>query len=313
MKRCFGFTLVELLVVIAIIGILIALLLPAVQAAREAARRMQCTNSSKQIGLAMHNYHNTHGVLPVGAYGCCWGTWTVAVLPHLEQNDIYNRWVSGKSYAASSNMVVTQSRVNPYTCPSDQNTVHTEWNNVTSHNYVANFGNTGYGGGLVAKNLNGVIFEEAPFYMSVNPTPSVDGTYSVYSTPPQATAFSNITDGLSKTILLSETVQGADKDLRGFTWWGYAAWFQTYLAPNSSQPDVLEYPQYCVNEAPNPPCVGPYSTSMPMTMAARSRHPGGVNACLCDGSVRFVTDNVALDIWRALGTSRGGETLSGDF
>ena len=85
-QRRLGFTLIELLVVIAIIAVLIALLLPAVQSAREAARRAQCTNNLKQIGLAMHNYHDQQGTLPPGVKGCCWGTWLVFVLPYIEGN-----------------------------------------------------------------------------------------------------------------------------------------------------------------------------------------------------------------------------------
>src|SRR5512136_760636 len=87
-----GFTLVELLVVITIIGILIALLLPAVQAAREAARRMQCVNNLKQIGLACMNYESTHACLPPGTKGSLWGTWMVFVLPFVEQQALYNAW-----------------------------------------------------------------------------------------------------------------------------------------------------------------------------------------------------------------------------
>ena len=83
-----GFTLVELLVVIAIIGILVALLLPAIQAAREAARRSQCVNNLKQLGVAFQNYHDTYKQLPIGAYSCCWGTWQMAILPFLEEQEL---------------------------------------------------------------------------------------------------------------------------------------------------------------------------------------------------------------------------------
>ena len=89
-----GFTLIELLVVIGIIVVLIAMLLPAVQSAREAARRSQCVNNLKQVGLAMHHYHDAHLVLPPGKKGCCWGTWLVYTLPYLEQQPLYNAWNS---------------------------------------------------------------------------------------------------------------------------------------------------------------------------------------------------------------------------
>ena len=125
-SRRFGFTLIELLVVIAIIAVLIALLLPAVQSAREAARRAQCTNNLKQIGLAMHNYHDQQGTLPYGLKGCCWGTWLISVLPYIEQQPLFNAWNSlGNDrtrsscssifrYGGAANLTVTRSRVNGY-------------------------------------------------------------------------------------------------------------------------------------------------------------------------------------------------------
>src|SRR3954447_15480497 len=100
MKRR-GFTLIELLVVIAIIAVLIALLLPAVQAAREAARRSQCVNNLKQLGLAIQNYHDTNLTFPPARKGCCWGTWNIFILPYMEQTVVYNSWNSvGNNTAA---------------------------------------------------------------------------------------------------------------------------------------------------------------------------------------------------------------------
>ena len=314
-----GFTLVELLVVIAIIGILIALLLPAVQAAREAARRSQCSNNLKQIALGMHNYESSFKSLPVGAYSCCWGTWLVAALPYIEQQPLFDLYHHENKfgvpedtcrYGHGVNQPVTTQRIATYTCPSDEPVERTEWSAITSHNYVANFGNTGYvvHPGVednvadfgVQMEMNGVKFGEAPFRIS-----------GFTAMPAKSKKFRDISDGLSKTLMFSETVQGHGHDLRGFSWWGYAAGFESYLAPNSEQPDIMQSTGYCDNSVTrNPPCYAPYSASQPMTMAARSRHPGGVQAALCDGSVNFYSDNIALDVWRALSTAQGGEAVA---
>lgn len=309
-----GFTLVELLVVIAIIGILVALLLPAVQAAREAARRMECSNNLRQVGLAMHNYENAHGTFPVGAYGCCWGTWIEAILPHLEQQNISDRYVdenkydnpdSSYRYSGSQNRQVTTLQIGILVCPSDTSSATTlgGFQNITSHNYAVNLGNTGYLAGYpdnedAVDGYNGVKFGGAPFSLKAGP-----------STEPYAATIADIRDGASNTLLASEVLQGRGNDLRGFSWWGYAAGFNTYLSPNSSQPDVMQSSGYCVNDGVNPPCVGPHSTSQPMTNAARSNHTGGVLTVFCDGSVHFIGDNIDIDTYRALSTTRGQEVI----
>ena len=122
--------------------------------------------------------------------------------------------------------------------------------------------------------------------------------------------FKKISDGLSKTLMVSETVQGRDGDLRGYTWWGWSAGFETFATPNASDPDYLQQAAYCKPTDPNPPCSGQTGGNLPKA-AARSRHPGGVNAAMCDGSVQFVVDNVDLATWRAASTSKGEEVYSG--
>ncbi len=318
-----AFTLVELLVVIAIIGILIALLLPAVQAAREAARRMQCASNLKQVAFAAHNYESACTKLPVGAYNCCWGTWLVSLLPYLEQQEAFVQYHhenkydipdSSWRYGGTVCRRVTTRRFACYTCSSDTPTSH--YDGITCHNYVCNYGNTGFailpGDPDVTSGarsiLNGVEFQGAPFSISGWQTAS-----GVGEKPVLTFSFRDISDGLSQTLMFSETVQGQAvggvQDLRGFSWWGYATGFETYLTPNSPQPDVMQSAGYCNSQLPNPPCIGPHSTSRPMTMAARSRHPGGVQVAFCDGSVTFYTDNVGLRLWRGLGTSQGSEVL----
>jgi len=123
---------------------------------------------------------------------------------------------------------------------------------------------------------------------------------------PQVMRISDITDGLSSTMAFSETLKAQFGDLRGYGWWQGGSHFEAFLAPNSNQPDAPEQDIYCVNQRPNPPCTSP-TTAAPEMIAARSRHPTGVNVTMCDGSVRFMSDNVNLDTWRFLSTADGRE------
>ena len=326
-RRDRGFTLVELLVVIAIIGILVALLLPAVQAAREAARRMQCSNNLKQISLAVHNYTDTYSSrLPIGCWHGCMGTWLVGIMPYIEQKSLYDQYVDfgavekfmtgGARYGHARNRPVTTTQIAAYTCPSDSITARSNvYNGITFHNYVANYGNTvrtrisPWGTDSAGKPNT---WRGAPFIEHV-----LSSVSHKYFTPNdgqylKVVKLAEINDGLSNTLCFSETVQGRDGDLRGFAWWGGGCHFETYLPPNSSQPDVLESSGYCKPANPmNPPCAG-RSSSNHETIAARSRHPGGVQCSMCDGSVRFISNSVNLDTWRWLGSAAGKESL-GDF
>ena len=311
-----GFTLIELLAVIGIIGVLLALLLPAVQSARESARRANCLNHLKQIGLAMHQYHDTHAVLPPGTKGCCWGTWLVYTLPDLEQSTLFNAWNScginspgvpegydlDLRYFGVANRTVTSTRLGVYLCPSDQtNAPITAVTNgityaCTSQNYAANFGNTI----VIQTDFQDVRFAGAPFV-------DIGSPLGDYDRPGRKTVgFSALLDGLSHTTLLSEVIVGQGQDLRGFSWWGDAATFEAYLTPNSSFPDVIFSAYYCINQPPNPPCIAA-TTALPEVLAARSRHPGGVNVALADGSVRFIKDSIDVRMWRALSTTAGAE------
>lgn len=301
-----GFTLIELLVVIAIIAILISLLLPAVQQAREAARRTQCKNNLKQIGLAMHNYHDVNSGLPVAQYGCCWGTWLVGVMPYIDQGNLYNLYVMDRKYgvpvdnaryAHLANLPVTSQRLAVFSCPSDTPNapITTNGYSITSHNYAVNFGNTAF---AQQSTLNGVTFAGAPFQ------------YTATGSPAKNKRFRDINDGTSSTIMVGEVLQGIGRDLRGFSWWGDANQFTTYLPPNSAVPDRIYSSYYC-NDQPkqNLPCAVS-SSSDPTMFASRSRHEGGVQLVLCDGSVRFVSENFDINLWRATSTARGGEVVS---
>lgn len=324
-----GFTLIELLVVIAIIAVLISLLLPAVQSAREAARRAQCVNNLKQIGLAMHNYESTHGTFPPGKKGCCWGTWPVFTLPYLEAGNTFNAWNNSGGPAAypgaaigavetqfryngASNTTVTTNRISFYSCPSDQNAA--PFSNIQSHNYAANFGNVAQGQQASVNDWQGVrlTFGGAPFadiYPRTINGATVGSTISSWGT----FGISNITDGTSNTILVSEVLQAQGGDLRGFVHWGDAAAFETLLAPNSSFADIIYTIGYCKYPMQNnPPCQASGAGKPANNLGSRSRHPGGVNSLFADGSVKFMKNSIALPTWRSLSTTRGGEIVSAD-
>jgi prepilin-type N-terminal cleavage/methylation domain-containing protein/prepilin-type processing-associated H-X9-DG protein len=310
-----AFTLIELLVVIAIIAVLIGLLLPAVQKVREAAARAKCQNNLKQLGLAFHNYHDANAALPEGDpnFGSN-GTWQVLILPYIEQAAMgaayKNFGQSGgggsPTYAQSPNVEsVTSQRLAILTCPSDNNsqalfpvTINGVAYRITAHNYTANYGNTTRTRSSPYPGAGGVAFGGAPFNSGFS------GKI--------VTKLTDIPDGTSSTLLAAEVLNGintandAVTDLRGFSWWGPGGGFTTYYAPNSTSPDILQFQAYC-NNLPdqNLPCV----VGTAYIFTARSRHSGGVNTVMGDGSVKFVTNNVDINTWRALGTTRGGETL----
>jgi prepilin-type N-terminal cleavage/methylation domain-containing protein/prepilin-type processing-associated H-X9-DG protein len=308
-----GFTLIELLVVIAIIAILIALLLPAVQQAREAARRSSCKNNLKQFALALHNYHDVALSFPMGqnnywrsdALG--WGGnragYMQATLPYLEQGPLFN----GFNYATGLHACCdragwpnVEQRVPTLMCPSDpfsgKNATigATPANGQGFHgNYLGCFGNTTYDdatairGGQYGTAANGV------FYMV------------------SRTRMRDLTDGTSNTLFLGEILIADDKtthDLRGryYNTWDGNTLVTTLLPPNPNVPDSTEY---CDNGTPKVPCV---STLSGGAVYMRSQHPGGAQAAFGDGSVRFISENISVNIMRAVGSRNGGETV-GDF
>ncbi len=321
--RSNGFTLIELLVVIAIIAILIALLLPAVQQAREAARRTQCKNHLKQLGLAMHNYHDTHRIFPPGEFGNVYGkyygsvhgyrrNWMQMVLPYLDQGPLYNQltpYFSNGSDMCCEAATVPQSistqKIPSLQCPSDP--AAGKVSNKSQGffgNYVVCAGSqdtrTTVNGDSFGMKLNGAFF----------------GASSV--------GLRDITDGSSNTILAGELIIVPDDsgagpsgclngqyDYRG-AYYNSVSWgvlFETANPPNTSVPDQI-WNACGTTAGGRAPCSGCAPSSN--LVHTRSYHTGGVHVTMCDGAVRFVSDNINRTLFQNLGDRNEGGTI-GDF
>jgi prepilin-type N-terminal cleavage/methylation domain-containing protein/prepilin-type processing-associated H-X9-DG protein len=326
-----GFTLIELLVVIAIIAVLIALLLPAVQAAREAARRMQCTNNLKQLGLAMHNYHDSQGTFPIGRMGENYTypakitsnlnrrTWAFSILPYLEQGAIFQSTNFSLSFSDAPNSTTLMTKVAAFHCPTDPNTDSIEVGNTAAQrregNYVVNWGNTHFNQLDTANGTGGVHWNYPdPFVGPLGDTVRFLGA-PFSGNVSRSTSY--IIDGTSNTLLMAEVIIGVDTpdnktlDIRGDIYNDdqNCTVFMGYTAPNSKTPDQTGYCNYPYGI--NPPCKA-VNTKTPTFNASRSFHSGGVNALLADGSVRFFKSSISLPVWRALSTTGGAEVLSSD-
>ncbi len=297
-----GFTLVELLVVISIIGILIALLLPAVQAAREAARRTQCSNNLKQWGLGMLNYEGTWhkfpaGIVrgtgassgnPVGASGASKHfTFVVPLWAEMEELPLFRGYDFTTSFDAADNAFVVQQQVSYYSCPDDRQGYWKadQWTRARG-NYVVCWG-------------NGTCLQSIPF----NQLPAFG-----YNRWTKASA---VTDGLSNTMFMAEVLQSfvdTDFDFRGDFINDDTACCQ-YMTQNTPNSGVDL--QVCANLKMPAPCQSSYSEAD--YVSSRSNHVGGVVVLYGDGSVHFATDLVDLAVWQALGSMCGGETVKPDF
>jgi prepilin-type N-terminal cleavage/methylation domain-containing protein len=310
LQRRAGFTLIELLVVIAIIGILIALLLPAVQKVRAAANRLRCANNLKQLSLGLHHYHSVHDHFPPGntnPMGYDPGNeedrrnWAVtALLPYVEQQALHD---GVEAYLANGGRYIVHCPLNKtvmpvFLCPSDPAGPKTLTGGPGSTNQQGFHGNYAACAGSTA--FNGADGSDGGT--------DLDGLFYAFS----ATRFSDIRDGTSNTLMLSELIVSPDltsHDVRGRLFNPAkqgGVLFSTLYPPNTSVADRLQWCQ----SIPAAPC---RSTHVEINLSARSYHFGGVNVVLADGSGRFISDRIAPVTWTALGTRAGGESISGDF
>jgi prepilin-type N-terminal cleavage/methylation domain-containing protein/prepilin-type processing-associated H-X9-DG protein len=360
-RKSSGFTLIELLVVIAIIGVLIALLLPAVQSAREAARRASCTNNLKQLGLAAHNYHDRNNVLPAqclypaGAlysWGWSYG-WPLALLPNLEQTPAFNAFnfstgffgnsPGGPGWVVYGNTTVAYMQLSVLICPSDGNKKRPGFPYGTL-NYVGNMGGPGtvqamtgtivpaawdsFYGWADAQNFgiigfeairdgtsNTAMFSERLQGLNSSPTvrlDSVDMPRAIFNTNTGGgwhTGLQGAQQFVAGCMALPGTTTSLRSNGNGVYWMAGYPWHVAVNAYNH-----MTGPNSVSCQNPNTEYFGSWLTFVGPSHAAppTSNHPGGVNICFADGSVRFVKNSVSQQAWWAIGTRNRGETLSAD-
>jgi len=283
-----GFTLIELLVVISIIAVLVALLLPAVQGAREAARRVQCVNGLKQMTLALHNYHDAHGAYPAGyryKVGYVWGGfgWGTTILPNMEQGNLYNALNIAFPAWNESNQTICRTHMSFYLCPSDDTShfglLDRDGLKFSMSSYVASFG---------------------PGDMDLNP----DDSRGVFYRNSRTTV-SMIPDGLSNTLAVGERHNG-EFEIHTATDHGHMLAETVWAGAIRELPDD-DHAHTTLFETGN----GPNSLRMNDRNCA-CRHAGVCNFSLMDGSVRTLKMSIALPVFQALSTRAGGEVISAE-
>jgi prepilin-type N-terminal cleavage/methylation domain-containing protein len=309
-----GFTLVELLVVIAIIGILVGLLLPAVQAAREAARRMSCSNNMKQLGLAMHNYHDTLRSFPNG-FGVNQELWSALILPQLEQGNLHRTliWTNSANLGhgtnwtnyVSPNKDACATLIPVFRCPSMAQPEHIDYNNIVGRVPVSYRGVAGAKVASDDASTRPVGYRTAEF-MALEQT-DLDGMLFGAS----RIKFRDVTDGTSNTLMLGESYTDPNfvKDNQGMDYFAFFApqmgrW-RPGVRTGTEHSEGLGSAVVAINSRLNPTVHG-----VLMEMSFGSYHVGGAMFSIGDGSVRFISQSIDLATYQALATRSGGEVVS---
>jgi prepilin-type N-terminal cleavage/methylation domain-containing protein len=316
-RRMPAFSLVELLVVITIVGVLIALLLPAVQAAREAARRAHCANNLKQIGLALHAYHAALGSFPPGnlnytagrcpgmaeptvSYSTWYGNWAIAVLPYMEQAALFDRYDLQYANQSPENRVVRETAVAAYVCPSDDATgaptvPATGPANAIGAKYAPGSYRAVSGRGDDALSY---LDSEMMFEYKRESRGPIHAAFAAVAWGYTAERFRDIKDGLSNTLLVGESTTPPGAGFR--TFWAYSYAYYAMSAA-TAQPRTLwgDYDR-CV-------AVGDADHVAPCKRGWGSFHPQGLTFVFCDGSVHFLGSSIEMTLFTDLATIDGGE------